>query len=245
MLRIRDAVRGLAVGAVALGFAVLPSVATAQNGPAQGPLTVEVVLTGDVGGDPGAVAFTVTRQSTGATVLAGTGTAALQTFTLDAGSYLITPSVTDSAYAITDTSCRSQAGQGPNRPDFIIDGTGQGGGGDASCVITVRYTAPATTIPDDTTTTAPPTTPPATVPATVPPATTTPADTTTTVPAATTTTVDQDALPPSGDTGSSSGGTLTGTLPSTGPTGQTPTIALAALAMLMFGTGALALARRH
>ena len=242
MVSVRGAIRGVAVGVALIGFAALPSLASAQNnGPAEGPLTVEVVLTGDAGGVPGAVVFTVTRQSTGDTVLNGTGQATPQTSTLVAGSYLITPSVADSAYTITDTSCRSQAGQGPNRPDFIIDGTGAGGGGDATCVITVRYTAPPPT-----TTVPPATVPPATVPPTTNGDTTTMVPATTTVVAVTPTTTDeQGALPATGGIDSTSGGSLTGTMPATGPTGETPAIAITAIAMLMLGSGALALARRH
>jgi hypothetical protein len=243
MVSIRGALRGVAVVAATVGFAALPAVVSAQgNGGAEGPLTVEVVVTGDAGGLPSAVTFAVARQSTSENVLNGTGQSTPQTFTLPAGSYVITPSVADPAYTITDTSCTSQAGAGPNRPDFIIDGTGQGGGGPASCVITVRYTAPPPT-DSTTTTTTTTTTPPSDTTTT----TTAPGATTTTAPAgATTTTVAAGALPPAGGGSDvASGATPTGTMPVTGPSGQTPAIALTALGMMMLGAGALTLARRH
>jgi hypothetical protein len=236
MFTMRGAARGLAVAA-AIGVAVVPSVALAQgNGPAEGALTVSVVVTGDAGGDPGAVSFSVSRQSSSTTVLDGTGRSTPQTFTLEAGSYLLVPSVADAAYVITDVSCRSQAGQGPNRPDFIIDGSGPGGGGDASCVIAATYTAPTPSGPVETTptTTAPPST-------TAPPATSTPGETTTTTAPAVTTT-DQGALPPSG--GGTASATPTGTMPVTGP-GETTAVAIAALIMVLLGSTALTLARRH
>jgi hypothetical protein len=231
MVSYRGVVRGLAVAVASVGFAALPSVVAAQNGPAEGSLTVEVVVTGDAGGDPSDVAFAVIRQSPSETVLDGTGQSTPQVFTLPAGSYLLEPSVADSAYTITDTSCVSQAGQGPNRPDFIIDGTGTGGGGDARCVITVTYTAPT---PTDTTTTT-------TVPGDITTTTTTvPGPASTVAPdVSSTTAVGQGVLPPAG------GGTPTGTMPVTGPTGETGALALTALGLLTLGGGALALARRH
>ncbi len=68
-------------------------------------------MTGDSGGLPSAVTFVVTRQSSGESVLTGTGQATPQTFTLPAGSYLISPSVADAAYTITDTSHLYVAGR--------------------------------------------------------------------------------------------------------------------------------------
>jgi hypothetical protein len=227
MVSLRAVVRRAAIALGAIGVATVPAVVSAQEGNL-GALVIEVVVTGDTGGDPTAVAFIVTRQSAGETVLSGTGQIAPQTFSLPSGSYLLVPSVTNAAYVITDTSCRSQAGQGPNRPDFIIDGAGQGGGGDARCVITVRYTAPP---PSTTTTTT----------------TTAPGETTTTAPGATTTTVGPSALPPGGvaDGGSTGSATVTGTIPLTGATDETTTIVAAALALLLLGAGAVTVARRH
>ena len=236
----RDVIRGVAVAVATIGFAALPTVVSAQQG-SPGLLTVEVVVSGDAGGDPTDVAFAVIRQSTSEQALDGTGQSTPQVFTLPAGSYLLVPSVADTAYTITDTSCVSQAGQGPNRPDFIIDGSGDGGGGDASCVISVTYTAPTPTEPNDTTTTAPgeTTTTTTTTATTTTTTTTTPGSASTVAPAAPTTTVDEGALPPAG------GGTATGTMPATGPTDETGAIALTALGLLALGGGALTLARRH
>lgn len=159
------------IGAVAL---TLPSVAAAQ---ATGTLTVDIVLSGDAGGDPAAVLLTVNRHSDGSFVESQPGDAGGNSFTLPAGSYDLVATVDDAAYVVTGQSCDSQAGSGPNDPDFIIDGTGPGGGGDASCIVEVTYTAPVITEP-----TTPPTEPE--------------------VP--TTTTVDAGALPPAGgDAGTS------------------------------------------
>ena len=211
--------RGTALAAAAVGIVVLPSVAAAQNGPTQGTLTVDVVLTGDPGGDPSAVSLLIERNTgTGGneTVVTAPG-AASQSFQLDPGSYVITASTADAAYAITATTCDSQPGAGPNTADFIIDGPGEGGDGDASCVVSATYTAPPPTEP---------TVPEPTVPE--------PTD-----PVVTTTTVDQGGLPPSG------GGSPSPTIPVTGSTDETLAIALTALGALALGGGALSIARRR
>jgi hypothetical protein len=202
-----------------------PSGVSAQN---PGTLAIDVVLTGDPGGDASAVAFLVTRNTTGGsntTEVSGSGPLPAQS--IDSGAYLISASVSDPAYSITSTSCVSTPpGNGPGTPDFTVTG-----GGAVVCTITAAYTAPAdtstTTLPGDSTTTT----------------TMAPGDSTSTLPEGTTTTVDRDALPPAAGGGTT--GAITGTMPVTGPTGETAPLAVAALGMLVLGAGAMMLARRH
>lgn len=234
-------VRGVAVAVAAVGIAALPSVASAQgNGPAQGTLTIEVDLTGDAGGDATAISFLVTRNTTTGnndTVVNGQGQSSAQTFTLDAGAYLISASASDPAYSITGVSCiENPPNNGPGTPDFIVPSDGT-----VACTISATYTAPAPTEPP-TDSTVPPTD------STVPPTDSTvpPTDSTTpevTDPTVTTTTIDQGVLPPAGGDDTTSG-TPSGTMPVTGP-GETTAIALTGLGALLLGAGALTAARRH
>lgn len=228
MVHLPRVTRIAAVALASVALMALPSVAGAQN---PGTLAIDVVLTGDPGGDVNAVAFLVTRNTNGGsntTEVSGTGP--LPTQPIDSGAYLISASVSDPAYSITSTSCVSTPpGNGPGTPDFTVTG-----GGSVVCTITTRYTAPlvtSTTTPPGDSTTSTTTSPPG--------------DTTSTLPGATTT-VDQGALPPAGGgtTGGASGAT-TGTMPVTGPTGETVPLAVAALGMLVLGAGAMTLSRRH
>ncbi len=236
MFNLRTLARGAAVAVAAFGISALPSVVSAQdNGGSGNPgtLTVVVNLTGDPGGDPAAISWVVTRNTTDGsnpTVLTGSGSETIDP--IDSGAWNIAASAS-ADYTIGAISCISTPpGNGPGQPDFTVTGNGS-----VTCTIPASYSAPTTTtVPGDTTTTEPGVT------------TTAPGAATTTIaPSATTTTpVDQDALPPAaGGTDSGSSGASTGTMPVTGPSGETTAIALTALGMLMLGAGALGVARRH